>query len=232
MVSTKKPQKYENDCISEMDLLQNLNLNGPLMALSTIVKINQVNNLSDARYCAGMGVAMIGFDLDPYSSNPIAPEVFEGITGWLSGVELVGEFHQADLRAIERTISQFDLDHIETERIELLQDLKDQGLSVLLKINLDEFSRDELNDLLETKKSLVKYFMITSDKDLFPAPDYLKLIIQYPVLIGSGISRQNLGQIKENAITGIALTGGDEISPGYKDFDELADILEELEIEG
>ena len=34
------------------------------MGLKTLVKVSEVNNLSDARYCAGMGVEMIGFSLD------------------------------------------------------------------------------------------------------------------------------------------------------------------------
>ena len=32
--------------------------------LKTIVKVSEVNNLSDARYCAGMGVEYIGFSMD------------------------------------------------------------------------------------------------------------------------------------------------------------------------
>ena len=34
------------------------------MALKTSVIINEVINLSDARYCAGMGVDYIGFRID------------------------------------------------------------------------------------------------------------------------------------------------------------------------
>ncbi len=34
------------------------------MSLNTFVYIRDVDNLSDARYCAGMGVDMIGFRLD------------------------------------------------------------------------------------------------------------------------------------------------------------------------
>lgn len=34
------------------------------MALKTFVKISGVNNLSDARYCAGMGVNQLGFNIE------------------------------------------------------------------------------------------------------------------------------------------------------------------------
>ena len=33
------------------------------MPLKTIVKVGSITNLSDARYCAGMGVEMLGFNV-------------------------------------------------------------------------------------------------------------------------------------------------------------------------
>ncbi len=37
------------------------------MALKTIVKVGNITNLSDARYCAVMGVDMLGFCLNKQS---------------------------------------------------------------------------------------------------------------------------------------------------------------------
>ena len=42
--------------------------------LSTIVKISQVTNLSDAGYCAGMGVEMIGFMIDEDSESYVSAQ--------------------------------------------------------------------------------------------------------------------------------------------------------------
>src|SRR5690606_35497353 len=62
------------------------------MALKSFVKISEVNNLSDARYCAGMTVDLMGFDLCKESEYFISPETFMELTGWVSGPEFVGEF--------------------------------------------------------------------------------------------------------------------------------------------
>ena len=35
--------------------------------LKTLIKVSNINNLSDARYCAGMGVEMLGFSMDELS---------------------------------------------------------------------------------------------------------------------------------------------------------------------
>ena len=60
------------------------------MALKTFVKISSVNNLSDARYCAGMGVDIIGFDLHEGSDHYVSPSKFKEIERWISGVKLAG----------------------------------------------------------------------------------------------------------------------------------------------
>ena len=46
------------------------------------------------------------------------------------------------------------------------------------------------------------------------------------------LKKENVNQIiDEYPIKGISLKGGDEIKPGLRDYDELADILEAIEIE-
>jgi phosphoribosylanthranilate isomerase len=65
------------------------------MALKTFVKVSTVNNLSDARYCAGMYVNWLGFNLEESSPDYLSPEKFTEITEWLSGLEYVGEFENS-----------------------------------------------------------------------------------------------------------------------------------------
>ncbi len=60
------------------------------MALITSVIVNGVNNLSDARYCAGMGVDMIGFNLDESQPGFMPAADLQDIAGWVAGVKLVG----------------------------------------------------------------------------------------------------------------------------------------------
>jgi len=48
--------------------------------LKTKVKVSKVTNLSEARYCAGMGVDFLSF---PVSS--VDPKTYQEITGWVAG---------------------------------------------------------------------------------------------------------------------------------------------------
>ncbi len=78
-------------------------------------------------------------------------------------------------------------------------------------------------------------FHITSNDDPLTENDkevISKLTESCEVILGAGLSPDNvLSLIDSLNLKGIVLEGGKEIKPGLKDFDELADILEVLEIE-
>ena len=59
------------------------------MSLKTFVKVGNITNLTDARYCAGMGVNQLGFNVEDPN---FTVEKFKEITGWLEGIEYVAEF--------------------------------------------------------------------------------------------------------------------------------------------
>lgn len=203
------------------------------MALSTFVKINGVSNLSDARYCAGMFVDIIGFELEETSTNFISPTQFSEITGWVSGVEFVGEFNDYDDQQILETIENYPtVKWVEHHRIQPLQNLEGKGLGLIYKMDLDEVKNIEV-EVAEKLHSTGIIFHITSDSDELSEVDLesiSKISQNCKVILGVGIDATNVKQrIADLNLYGISLTGGTEIKPGLKDFDELADILEVLE---
>ncbi|WP_373398248.1 hypothetical protein V8V91_00285 [Algoriphagus halophilus] len=78
-------------------------------------------------------------------------------------------------------------------------------------------------------------FHITSNDDPLTVSDkeVISLLTKdCEVILGAGLSAENvIGLVDELNLKGIVLEGGEEIKPGLKDFDALADILEVLEIE-
>src|SRR5688572_15531110 len=63
------------------------------MPLKTLVKVGNITNLSDARYCAGMGVDMLGFRVIEGQENFVAPKLFQEIRGWVAGPKVVAELY-------------------------------------------------------------------------------------------------------------------------------------------
>jgi phosphoribosylanthranilate isomerase len=206
------------------------------MALKTFVKISGVKNLSDARYCAGMGVDLLGFNIDSQSDSPMAPEVFWAITEWVSGVGIVGEFSASTTDQIQDTLKNHTVHFIETPDLALAAQFVQEGQKVILSLEITEI--DDLMNFFTNQlpsHNNVSYLLLKSEKDelneeLVEAIGKINKVI--PLLLGFGVNKANvIALVESGKISGIALNGGDEIKPGFKDYDELADILELLELE-
>lgn len=205
------------------------------MALRTFVKIGGITNLSDARYCSGMYVDLMGFSLEQTSERYISPSQYSEITGWLSGLEYAGEFETSNDDEVLETIKSYPgISWLELSNLDTLVSLKNSGFSLIYKQDLAKL-REEISANSETLSEKEIILHITSENDLLSTED-LEVINQlsenFQLILGAGLSSENiLDLLSELDLKGIALTGGTEIKPGLKDFDELADILEKLEIE-
>lgn len=207
------------------------------MALKTFVKISEVNNLSDARYGAGMTVNLMGFSLAEGTRSFVTPENFMELTGWVSGVDFVGEFGNAGEETIKKTLPEYEISFIQTDNPAILPQFADVEQKLILRFDVDKLSKaQDVADIMKQTSQYVNFFLFESEQGIqykeHVLEEVLKLAESYPVVLGFNISEQNVEQLIENSsIKGIALKGGEEIRPGFKDFDELADILETLEID-
>ena len=207
------------------------------MALKTFVKISEVNNLSDARYCAGMGVDQLGFNVVPGHSHFVDSKKFHEITGWVAGVKSVGEFGNQTADYAAEVLNDYGFDYIQTDRIDLLEEFGRLRAPVILNLNVDGYTDSKaVEKVFEYAHGLVEYFLVHSQHEgvnLQQLRGIASLTKRFNIVLGSWISNQNIADVLAMGdFTGIALKGGEEIKPGYKDFDELADILEVIEIEG
>ncbi|TVP52803.1 MAG: phosphoribosylanthranilate isomerase [Mongoliibacter sp.] len=207
------------------------------MALKTFVKISAVNNLSDARYCAGMQVNLMGFNLEENNKNYTSPEKFKEITDWLSGLEYIAEFEHTHPERILTFLKDYEgFHHIQIEEEIHLKMLVNTEYGIILKQTVNNIS--EIEDLIKKADSYDQHhvtLLLLSEKltlDDAVIEKIKTLANGCQVLLGFGLEPDSIEKIIENTnIKGIAMEGGDEIKPGLKDFDQLADILESLEIE-
>jgi phosphoribosylanthranilate isomerase len=208
------------------------------MLLKTLVKVSAVNNLSDARYCASMGVQLIGLPLDNRHEQPISPAKFKEITQWIHGVKLVGELQHSDLATIETTLNDYPVDYLQLDHPADLSIIAILDLPILIRVMLQGHeSIEEIASSLAPYKASVSYFMIEATTDDEVTIGKLQkhveqLAIHFPILQGFDIKPENLTYLlEETNIQGISLQGGTEIKPGYKDFDHLSTLLTPLVIE-
>ena len=74
--------------------------------------IRGINNLSDARYCAGMGADKLTFVLDPALPGHLDARTVKELAGWVAGVELIGEFDQLSAPEINALAAECALDAV------------------------------------------------------------------------------------------------------------------------
>jgi len=197
------------------------------MALKLTVKINSVTNLSDARYCAGMGVELIGFSIDKNSPNYIDPLRFREISGWISGVSFVGEYNGANPSELMEILENYSFDFIQLSENFPVSELPQLQIPYFITSSIDSKTIDLLN-YRSAKLLILKLSEINSE--VFKLID--KFAVHFDVLLEGNINQNDLIELMANTrIKGLSLNGGQEIKPGLKDYSELSEILESLEIE-
>ncbi len=195
------------------------------MALKTTVKVGSITNLSDARYCAGMGVTLLGFNTVEHTPNYIEPIPFQEIRGWFVGPKVVAEIYgmtQPD--KLESVLHDYQPDLIELSKPELLK-LRPRETSLVLTIEPDQY--DNLHAVLRDFRTQIKYLQVPGSTD---ASILEKITTDFPVLlVVDKPELPDLTLMRHNPRIGLALKGTSENKVGYKSYDELAQVLEQFE---
>lgn len=199
------------------------------MALKTFVKISNINNLSDARYCAGMMVDVLGFNIDPESDSHVSEEDFNEITEWVAGVKFAGEFHGATTEQIKESVKNYPVDYVEIDDLDKVEKVGLLGKPIIFRLSIE--NAEDLTNMKSTLSyldELVKMVIVQSENNqLF---DQIDAQIGYyngnlKLLKGYGIAEdESLGNFP-----GLALQATEEDRPGFKDYGQIMDILELIE---
>jgi len=204
------------------------------MALRTTVKVGGISNLSDARYCSGMGVKYLGFTLDQNSDNYVDSDTLKTIKDWVVGPEIVGEFFTSDLGAIKEAVEKYAIDAIQVSDIEVCKRAITLDLPVIFAMDISVFQNPvELKKIMAEVEDRITFFLFFKTENTgLKKDDVLAIARDFKIMIAYGIDKENLEEwIEKSNIYGICLKGSSEIKPGFKDYDELADILELLEVD-
>jgi phosphoribosylanthranilate isomerase len=181
------------------------------MTLKTKVLVTNITNLSEARYCAGMGVQLLAFPI-----NLVDPQLFHDITGWVQGPKMVLDISNAT--EIPSNISDYPADFI---LINSQQQLASSllALPIILRINsaseIGSVDPRNISYLIVTGKNENEITQLTNDG--------FKVMLSVPGNISG------LDDWLQLPIEGIALAGDKEEKPGLKNYDHLAVVLEGLE---
>lgn len=170
------------------------------------VYVAPCTNLSEARYCAGMGVQYIGIIIDDTQPNYLSPEKFLEIKGWLVGVSFIGITEENDSTRVKQKMEVYQLDGVETTSIGVATMAANEEYLVFWK---SETLLAETNFIIKSQlefgSKLPTFFDITEMTD------------------------QLLSEIETNPNCGLLIKSSVEERPGVVNMDILMDILEAIE---
>jgi len=187
------------------------------MALKTKVKASNITNLSDARYCAGMGVDWLSFP-----AHLVNPVTFKEITDWITGPQFILEVNDEKVLSMAE---QYPVPTLEIPYHTLNSIAPLTSKSFLITLPLSKWQA--LKDALLVFKGRIEYVVVDLD-----IPDWTELndiATHFKILVNSS-DRHSMVELLLLPIDGINVSGEDELKPGLKDFDRLSAVLEELEV--
>ena len=198
--------------------------------------IRGINNLSDARYCAGMGAQGLIFTLDANLPGAIDVATARELAGWVAGVDIIGEFGHVAGPEINRLVEECGLTGV-LLRLDRERQALPEGLAVpaLVEVPDNLLTNQEhyaaaIADLTAALPAGFAFF--TTAPKPYPA-DYAywhQLARQAPLWLAGPTDPTQAAETAQHVHpAGLILEGGDEIKPGLRDFTELEAVFEALE---
>lgn len=180
------------------------------------VLVNGISNLSDARYCAGMFVDYLCFELNDDHPDFIPVDKMVEIKNWVSGPKIGGRLSKWPDSLSPEQWQDLALDYL-----------------IISDYNLLSAAKGKVGELFfEVKESGSTVDLSDFEHILIANASLLSEIKHNSLFVGGKIDLDNLEDKVENTdIKGLALKGNHEERPGESKYEDLMDVLEALEEE-
>lgn len=189
------------------------------MSLKTIVKVSHISNLSDARYCAGMGVAMLGVSAVPSAKNYMTPQAFQDIRGWIAGPKIIAELYGLSAAGdIKKVTDAYAPDYFELAFGEYQTFGQELSAPCLVYVPESEFK----NAAGRADKK-VAFYIVDEPTACGEFSGDIPVLVRVSSL---DILEQKLAA---GCFSGIVLEGPAQSKPGVTNYEALGDLLEALE---
>jgi len=198
------------------------------MSLKYFVHVSSISNLSDARYCSGMMVDSLGYNLDENSNNILSIDSVKEISQWVNGVKFIAEFYNSSEKHINKILENEIFDAIQLNIENKIKNINFNDGKVLIRISNPNEINKNTNKILDenfpkTETLIIDNLSSESINNLSYLDRKYMLIINPYEDISSLISKL------EHKNFGLLLKGSNEIRPGLKDYDSLSEFLESID---
>jgi phosphoribosylanthranilate isomerase len=193
------------------------------------LRLSDITNLTDARYAAAEGFDWIGFNFIVDTPHVINSLKAKEIKGWLSGPTYFGKFNGKDLSEIRGIAAILSL-----EAVEIPIECYDESLFEIVNtvfLNI-EITKENILTILPRIQAIEH---MAGDKNIIFSlytDDIAQIqLIQSKFEFYIHVSDpESLTKISDLSNKNIDLSGTDELKAGYSDWEQIAEIVEQLEV--
>lgn len=204
--------------------------------MSTKLKICGLTTLADARYCAGAGVDYLGFIFHPPSPRAVQPQLVRSIADWIHGPEIVGVFVDETPERVAGAAAEAGLTMVQLHGSETPEDCGRIELPIIKAFRVSaEDDASAVRERMFPYEDVVDFFLLDTyhpaaaggTGQVFDWDVAARLAGDFPLFLSGGIDAANVRQAVEQVRPlAVDLSSGVESSPGVKDFDRLAELLD------
>ena len=179
-----------------------------------------ITNLTDARYFAAWGVDMMCYNIDPGTEGSLTLAQLKEIKDWVEGPETGIKYAGLSVPSIEG-LSDLAIDSVIIGPFIDKSELPENVHNVFRVCTLTEGWHDDEKLILTLSKAIHQL----TDVEIAKVKEICK---NKEVYLDGIFKAKDLTTIDSYGLTGIVLKGGDEEKVGFKSFDDLDEVLEEL----
>ncbi len=176
-------------------------------ALRMIYKLDNVTNLTAARWAAAEGFDSISFNFDKTDANYIKPMLVAEICKWITGIKFIGNFVNVEISVIKDLNNLLTLDAIEID-LETAKKLNLEDTSLILQLSAENFEEG-----LEFAKHHANILAFSFQNIKIPEHNFL--------IKKSFISSKSEKETLQNKPWGISFESANETELGMVDFENL-----------
>jgi hypothetical protein len=195
------------------------------------IKVEGISSLTDARYCAGMGVEKLGVDFHDPESPSLDLVSYQAVKAWIEGVVWTGYYPGTEVDIFQNLIKVYGINEWSVSKsfFDSLDNQTRKDVKLYVRLNkLSEIAELTQNEIYGFEISTENISLRDSFSILKDCIRLGKVIYLRDVKSASKIT-EILNQIPD---IGFVFNSTKEERPGWMDLSELQDLLESLENSG
>lgn len=204
------------------------------MPLRTKILASKINNLSDARYFAAYPVDWLSFIGNPDAEEYIPIDQINEILGWIEGPKVIMDARGCTPTQIQSFTSEVVVSGllIHSEQSVSAEQEEHYDIFRIIQLSLDsDLSVIEANIHQTGNCDYLIFDFQTNgvDTDILFNPIFQSLMTIKPSFIDAAMSVKDVSQFLETGAEGLVITSGQEEKVGLRSFEDIQDLMEELE---